>query len=356
MMEGHLYEETKPNHWEISPYELGREYAYHHRVSGEAAGWLVAYGVALIWATSEGASLHIDPKIGPKEPSVNHSALITRPLVVTSVAAILHAGVCVVFHILARRVWNGDDHEDPAKRVGPHQPYRPTPLGMILNALLALVAGTVWYSLIFCMFNYTSLFLKPKETAVLAAMCASFGWVPGACMYGFPTLGWGGIDGVDGTKYWNYWEWQRVLFMGCNAPWRPADASWFLGFWGTSLGCWFGAMPIPLDWGRVWQPYPITLVYCACVGMCGGQVIGIVWSVAKWYARDGNVLGFGGEANEREKRGKWVEQVEQEEVEIRERGKRNAEFRRKRRKGERERRRREREAEEAEEAEMEKED
>ncbi len=55
VMGGEFKEENKPEPWELSPYELGREYAYHHRVSGKTAAWIVAYCVALIWAVLEGA-------------------------------------------------------------------------------------------------------------------------------------------------------------------------------------------------------------------------------------------------------------------------------------------------------------
>ena len=248
MMGGEFKEENKPDPWELSPYELGREYAYHHRVSGKTAAWIVAYCVALIWAVLEGAVGAPAHRIDAKG---NAGTLITHPLVVARSTAILHAGVCVVFHILARRVWSGDDHDDPTKRVGPHLPARCGPLGMIVNSVLAVAFGTVFYSVLFCAFNYTSLFHRPIETMHVAAMVSSFGWVPGACLYGFPmTDGWWRPSGADAKTLWNFWEWHRVLFMGCNAPWRPADASWFLAFWLPALGCWVGAMPIPLDWGR----------------------------------------------------------------------------------------------------------
>lgn len=343
VMGGEFKEENKPEPWELSPYELGREYAYHHRVSGKTAAWIVAYCVALIWAVLEGAVGAPAHRIDAKGNAVT---LITHPLVVARTAAILHAGVCVVFHILARRVWSGDDHHDPTKRVGPHLPARYGPLGMIVNSVLAVAFGTVFYCALFCAFNYTSLFHRPIETMQVAAMVSSFGWVPGACLYGFPmTHGWGRSRE---KTFWNFWEWHRVLFMGCNAPWRPADASWFLAFWLPALGCWVGAMPIPLDWGRAWQPYPITLLYGAIGGMCLGQACAAGWAVAKWRSDDGCVLGFGGETNEREKRTRWIEEVRADEAEMLARVKRNDEYGKRRRKEERERRRREREEEEKE--------
>ncbi|CAI4215396.1 unnamed protein product [Parascedosporium putredinis] len=37
------------------------------------------------------------------------------------------------------------------------------------------------------------------------------------------------------------------------------------GFWGGIIGAWLGAVPIPLDWDREWQKWPITIV-CGLVG------------------------------------------------------------------------------------------
>ena len=57
---------------------------------------------------------------------------------------------------------------------------------MIVNSVLAVAFGTVFYSVLFCAFNYTSLFHRPIEKMPVAAMVSSLGWVPGACLYGFP--------------------------------------------------------------------------------------------------------------------------------------------------------------------------
>lgn len=43
---------------------------------------------------------------------------------------------------------------------------------------------------------------------------------------------------------------------------------------GTIIGAWFGAFPIPLDWDRPWQAWPIT----CCLGACAGHSVSVVWS------------------------------------------------------------------------------
>ncbi|KAJ5086151.1 Glycosylphosphatidylinositol anchor biosynthesis protein 11 [Penicillium argentinense] len=53
---------------------------------------------------------------------------------------------------------------------------------------------------------------------------------------------------------------------------RPADAVWGAAL-GTGLGAWFGAIPIPLDWDRPWQAFPITILAGAYIGSAVGSLI-----------------------------------------------------------------------------------
>lgn len=39
---------------------------------------------------------------------------------------------------------------------------------------------------------------------------------------------------------------------------------------GTCIGAWLGAVPIPLDWDREWQKWPVTIL----CGMYGGYLVG----------------------------------------------------------------------------------
>ncbi|EYE91328.1 PIG-F family protein [Aspergillus ruber CBS 135680] len=69
------------------------------------------------------------------------------------------------------------------------------------------------------------------------------------------------VHGVDGST------WREVWGVG-----RPADAVWG-GALGTGVGAWFGAVPIPLDWDRPWQAYPITILTGAYIGYALGSLI-----------------------------------------------------------------------------------
>ena len=51
----------------------------------------------------------------------------------------------------------------------------------------------------------------------------------------------------------------------------PFDGVWGASV-GTAVGAWLGAIPIPLDWDRDWQQWPITII----AGMYGGATIGNV--------------------------------------------------------------------------------
>ena len=43
---------------------------------------------------------------------------------------------------------------------------------------------------------------------------------------------------------------------------------------GTLVGAWAGAVPIPLDWDREWQKWPITIVTGAYIGYALGTYLG----------------------------------------------------------------------------------
>ncbi|CAK9441252.1 uncharacterized protein LODBEIA_P51210 [Lodderomyces beijingensis] len=54
----------------------------------------------------------------------------------------------------------------------------------------------------------------------------------------------------------------------------------------TLGGCWLGVIPIPLDWDRPWQQWPITLLVGAYLG---GVVGGLVTMAVRLYARSRTV-------------------------------------------------------------------
>lgn len=51
----------------------------------------------------------------------------------------------------------------------------------------------------------------------------------------------------------------------------PIDEAYGMSI-GACVGAWIGAIPIPLDWDREWQKWPVTIV----VGLYAGAVVGKV--------------------------------------------------------------------------------
>ncbi|KAG8982602.1 hypothetical protein FRB94_013282 [Tulasnella sp. JGI-2019a] len=48
---------------------------------------------------------------------------------------------------------------------------------------------------------------------------------------------------------------------------------------GTLVGCWLGAIPLPLDWDRPWQAWPLVPAYTAILGHISGSVFSLGTSV-----------------------------------------------------------------------------
>ncbi|KAL7622916.1 Glycosylphosphatidylinositol (GPI) anchor assembly protein [Parahypoxylon ruwenzoriense] len=53
----------------------------------------------------------------------------------------------------------------------------------------------------------------------------------------------------------------------------PLDEA-FGGLMGACVGAWLGAVPIPLDWDREWQKWPVTILCGIYTGYLAGKVIG----------------------------------------------------------------------------------
>lgn len=63
--------------------------------------------------------------------------------------------------------------------------------------------------------------------------------------------------------------------------WRDIMAAWLpfddAGVWGGAVGCmvggWIGAIPMALDWDRVWQAWPIPVLTGAYLGWAVGRAL-----------------------------------------------------------------------------------
>lgn len=68
--------------------------------------------------------------------------------------------------------------------------------------------------------------------------------------------------------------------LAIAGAYAPLDET-FGGLLGAVLGAWLGAVPIPLDWDREWQKWPVTIV----VGMYMGYALGAKGVAALFYGK-----------------------------------------------------------------------
>ncbi|KMT14072.1 hypothetical protein BVRB_4g078980 isoform A [Beta vulgaris subsp. vulgaris] len=69
-------------------------------------------------------------------------------------------------------------------------------------------------------------------------------------------------------------DWQRIFAK--IRPTGSIDYMVCLPALGSVIGAWFGAWPMPLDWERPWQEWPICVTYGALVGYAIGMVTSLV--------------------------------------------------------------------------------
>ncbi|KZZ87376.1 GPI biosynthesis protein Pig-F [Ascosphaera apis ARSEF 7405] len=120
----------------------------------------------------------------------------------------------------------------------------------ILSLLIPVIVGTP------LLYTLTVLFGAPLtthtlETLLLAAHMSILAGAP--LVY---------VHGMDGGK------WAQIV--GLSMPWDGV----FGGSLGVLVGAWFGAVPIPLDWDRAWQAYPITIITGAYIGYAVFSLLG----------------------------------------------------------------------------------
>ncbi|KAL0799643.1 hypothetical protein Bca101_054818 [Brassica carinata] len=68
-------------------------------------------------------------------------------------------------------------------------------------------------------------------------------------------------------------DWHRVF--ASMKPSGNVEYMIFIPAYGAIIGGWFGAWPMPLDWERPWQEWPI----CVCYGAIGGNIVGQIISL-----------------------------------------------------------------------------
>ncbi|EAS34847.3 glycosylphosphatidylinositol anchor biosynthesis protein 11 [Coccidioides immitis RS] len=120
----------------------------------------------------------------------------------------------------------------------------------ILSLLLTLLLGTPFLTILLVLFG------APVTTHIThTLLCA----VHMSVLSGTSLVY---VHGTDSAVWREIW-----------AASRPVDSVWGAAV-GTGLGAWLGAVPIPLDWDRPWQAYPITIATGAYLGYALGSSMG----------------------------------------------------------------------------------
>ncbi|KAJ0436449.1 putative GPI biosynthesis protein Pig-F [Helianthus annuus] len=113
------------------------------------------------------------------------------------------------------------------------------PVGAVVNALGAIALGAPVGS------RYI------LRTLNWSLLMSAFTFAPAASVYGTSWVDWHRI--FANTKLI-----ESIDYMICI----PA--------YGAVIGAWFGAWPMPLDWERTWQEWPICVTYGAIIGYLVG--------------------------------------------------------------------------------------
>ncbi|XP_020198002.1 uncharacterized protein [Aegilops tauschii subsp. strangulata] len=126
------------------------------------------------------------------------------------------------------------------------------PIGAFLNAFGAIVLGApvgikYWIA-----------------TTYWSCLMSLFTFVPAACVFGASKVDWQNVlsHSIYGTS-------SNVADYMISAPSH-----------GAVIGAWLGAWPMPLDWERPWQEWPICVTYGAIAGHVIGMLVSLILIVA----------------------------------------------------------------------------
>jgi len=125
--------------------------------------------------------------------------------------------------------------------------------GYLFKCLISMLVVTCGLHVFIVLFG-APLTVEVAETFYLAALSASLSLWPCIFLYGLQ---------------WDHWVTAICVFDG--SPFTGVEGCVSLGGKGALIGLWLGAIPIPLDWDRPWQRWPITCV----VGTLIGHFIGL---------------------------------------------------------------------------------
>ncbi|MCO5599514.1 hypothetical protein L7F22_053620 [Adiantum nelumboides] len=74
-------------------------------------------------------------------------------------------------------------------------------------------------------------------------------------------------------------DWQRLFAF--TRPRGGLEYSVCIPAHGAVIGAWFGAWPMPLDWERPWQEWPICVTYGMAGGFFAGEMLSAILVLVK---------------------------------------------------------------------------
>ncbi|CAE6504421.1 unnamed protein product [Rhizoctonia solani] len=99
-------------------------------------------------------------------------------------------------------------------------------------------------------------------------------WTP-AYTFGLPSLTSQTLKAEERRQKW------IGLFVEFSTR-SPVDRAIVFPAIGAIIGCWLGALPMPLDWDRPWQAWPLTSAYMAVIGHLIGSGISLAVGIAQF--------------------------------------------------------------------------
>lgn len=123
---------------------------------------------------------------------------------------------------------------------------------------VGLVLGALLFHVIVVLFGAPVVDLM-RHTFLLAVLLSSCVTMPLALHFGCAPRQW--LDLLLDLRMRNLQE----QYLVCSSI-------------GSMIGAYVGALPIPLDWDRPWQQWPLTCVYGTLIGHAAGILVSIVLS------------------------------------------------------------------------------
>ncbi|TYJ54687.1 hypothetical protein B9479_004626 [Cryptococcus floricola] len=143
-------------------------------------------------------------------------------------------------------------------------------LGRLYEAGVSTLAGSLVFYVILSLMG-APLNSHWDKTALLALHLSILTVLPVVYTLGMPSL-------YDKGTYARF----RMTRLFCEfKPETPLERALVYPAVGTLTGAWLGALPIPLDWDRPWQSFPLTIAFASILGFVAGGFVSWGHTVAE---------------------------------------------------------------------------